>query len=140
MQDQRQLSWLLPSQPTPQGLGAIGSLFGFGPPYGGPQQYGPRPPIGPPGFGQDGPPPGPPPGRPPLGVEQEVGVFAVDPGAFRRCLYRYTYVILDDGRRFWFWPTFIGRTSVAGYRWRPRQFRWVYMGLDTRLIRSFQCR
>jgi hypothetical protein len=48
-------------------------------------------------------------------------------------------VTLNDGRRFWFWPVFIGRTSVAGYRWRPRQFRWVYMGIDTNQIRFFQC-
>lgn len=159
MQDQRVLNWLFPSQSgqLQQGYEDIGGLFGWGsgpgygggPPPGPPSQPGFPPSYGPGGGGvppwqpggQEGPPPGPPPGRPPIGTQSdEIGVFAVDPGAFRRCLYRYTFVRLDNGRRFWFWPTFIGRRSVAGYRWRPRQYRWVYMGIDTERISSFECR
>lgn len=145
MDDTRVFNWLFPNQPgqPSQGLGGIGQYFGFGPGQG---QGPPGPPPGSPGFGagaQQGPPPGPPPSTPPIqsfGQQEDIGVFAVDPGAFYGCLYRYTYVRLENGRRFWFWPTFIGRRSVAGYRWRPRQYRWVYMGIDTNQIRSFQCR
>ncbi|WP_245828908.1 hypothetical protein [Salipaludibacillus agaradhaerens] len=136
MHNRQLLDWLLPSFPGYPG--GWGPMFpGFGPP--------PRPPWQPDpwtgGAPTEGPPPGPPPAVPPpsaTGVGAP-GTFAVDPGAFRRCLNRYTYVTLNDGRRFWFWPVFIGRTSVAGYRWRPRQFRWVYMGIDTNQIRFFQC-
>ncbi|WP_342670185.1 hypothetical protein [Bacillus marinisedimentorum] len=67
----------------------------------------------------------------------EAGVFAVDPGSIRRCLYRFTYIWLDNYRSFWFYPTFLGRRSIAGYRWNG--FRWVYFGTDLRRIRSFQC-
>lgn len=108
---------------------------GFPPGQGGP----PGPPPGQGGFGGGGQLP-PPPQSPPYG--QQYGgpsVFAVDPGSMYRCLYRYTWVRLNNGRRFWFYPTFIGRTSVAGYRWRPRQYRWVYYGLDTDRIASFSC-
>ncbi|KON86028.1 hypothetical protein AF332_03825 [Sporosarcina globispora] len=116
-----------------------GSGGGFGipgfPPGGG---FGPPgPPPGPPGGGgrQDEPPPGPPPSFTPQ--MQQATTFAVDPGAIRGCLFRYTYVWLQNGRSFWFYPTFVGRTSVAGWRWR--NWRWTYYGTDLRRIRSFQC-
>ncbi|RSD27272.1 hypothetical protein EJA10_11865 [Mesobacillus subterraneus] len=90
-----------------------------------------------PGGGQAG---GPPSSPPPAFVPQEAqaSAFAVDPGGIRRCLYRYTYVWLNNGSSFWFYPIFVGRTSVAGWRWR-RRWGWVYFGIDLRQIRSFQC-
>ncbi|MFN2747339.1 MULTISPECIES: hypothetical protein [Bacillus] len=97
-------------------------------------------------------PPGPPPGAggpqqqvlppPPSQLPQDTGgpsVFAVDPGGIRRCLFRFTYIRLRNGARFWFYPVFLGRRSIAGYRWRPRQFRWVYFGIDLNEITSFSC-
>ncbi|WP_035186641.1 hypothetical protein [Bacillus aurantiacus] len=130
-----------------------------GPPFGPPPGQGGQggPPFGPPPGqgqqgGQGGPPPGPPPSSPPtqmqagpaaasagVGGPGGAQVFAVDPGALTGCLFRYTYIRLITGQRFWFWPVFIGRTSVAGWRWRPREYRWVYTGFDTRLILSFSC-
>ncbi|CAM3627699.1 hypothetical protein [Cytobacillus oceanisediminis] len=111
---------------------------GFGPP--GPPPGGPGGgfgPPGPPGGGgqQDGPPAGPPPSFTPQ--MQQATAFAVDPGAIRGCLFRYTYVWLQNGNSFWFYPTYVGRTSVAGWRWR--RWRWTYYGTDLRRIRSFQC-
>jgi hypothetical protein len=106
------------------------------------------PPFGPPGSGQGGfgggpgqggPPPGPPPGDIPFDQGQ-FGAFAVDPGGIRGCLYRYTYIRLNNGRAFWYFPTFVGRNSVAGWRWRRNQFRWVFFGIDLDRIRSFSCR
>lgn len=89
-----------------------------------------------PGGGQDGPPSGPPPFATP---QEAYGAtpFAVDPGAIRRCRYRYTYIWLNNGRSFWFFPTYIGRTSIAG--WRYRRNGWTYYGTDLRRIRSFRC-
>nr|WP_052221592.1 hypothetical protein [Clostridium homopropionicum] len=109
---------------------------GGGPPFG--------PPTGFPGGGM-GPsgaqPMGPPPSFTPSQTQAQsfggIGVQAVDPGAIRRCLYRFTYVWLDNGRSFWIFPVFVGRRSLAGYRWNGR--RWVYFGIDLRRIDSFVC-
>ena len=82
------------------------------PPFGGGQQGFPHM-----GGGQHhgGAPSTPPPSHTP---HESVSAFAVDPGAIRGCLYRFTFVWLNNGRSFWFYPTFVGRDSVAGYRWR----------------------
>ncbi|WNF22897.1 collagen-like protein [Mesobacillus jeotgali] len=89
-----------------------------------------------PGGGQAG---GPPTTPPPAYVPQEqMTAFAVDPGGIRRCMYRFTYIWLIDGRSFWFYPIFLGRNSIAGWRWSRRR-GWVYYGTDLRQIRSFQC-
>jgi hypothetical protein len=66
-----------------------------------------------------------------------VGVFAIDPGAIRPCRYRFVYLWLRNGAEFWAFPIFVGRNSLAGFRWDG--FRWVYFGIDLRLIDSFQC-
>ncbi|MBD1383317.1 transporter [Metabacillus arenae] len=89
------------------------------------------------GSGQGQAPSGPPPSYIPQ--QQDVGLYAVDPGGIRGCLYRFTYVRLNNGRAFWYYPTFVGRNSVAGFRWRPNQYRWVYFGIDLDRIRSYTC-
>ncbi|XRG85040.1 hypothetical protein V5M37_15460 [Neobacillus sp. SAB-20_R2A] len=115
-----------------------------------PRQFGGfQPPTAPP-PGQHGPsaPPmghhdhevGPPTSPPPSAVPQQThqaGTFAVDPGSMIRCLHRYTYVWLRGFEQFWFYPTFIGRHSVSGYRWTGR--RWVNFGISLRQIQSFTC-
>lgn len=94
---------------------------------------GQTPPFG--GGGQSaGPPSTPPPSFTP--AEKQFQTFAVDPGAIRGCLFRFTYIWLNRDQ-FWFFPTFIGRNSVAGFRWRRN--RWVYFGIDLNRIQSFQC-
>lgn len=81
---------------------------------------------------------GPPVGPPPTFIPQEpVGTFAVDPRAIGRCLSRFTFIWPYRGNPFWFFPTFAGPNSVAGFRWAG--FNWVYFGLDLREIRSFLC-
>ncbi len=93
-------------------------------------------PGGSPGGGQAG---GPPSSPPPAFVPQEQPTaFAVDPGGIRGCMYRFTYIWLIDGRSFWFYPVFLGRNSIAGWRWSRRR-GWVYYGMDLRQIRSFRC-
>ncbi|RLL42013.1 hypothetical protein D8M04_15620 [Oceanobacillus piezotolerans] len=91
-------------------------------------------PGGGPGAGQSGPPSSPPPSFTPQ--LSQFQTFAVDPGAIRGCLFRYTYIWLRNDA-FWFFPTFIGRNSVAGWRWIG--WRWVYFGIDLNRILSFQC-
>lgn len=75
---------------------------------------------------------------PPYTPQEQVTAFAVDPGGIRRCMYRFTYIWLNNGSSFWFYPVFVGRNSVAGWRWSRRR-GWVYYGIDLRQIRSFQC-
>ncbi|MCT2536873.1 hypothetical protein NC661_16610 [Aquibacillus koreensis] len=95
------------------------------------------PPPTAPGQGtQAGPPTSPPPTNVPLQTQQ-VETFAVDPGGIRRCLFRFTYVWLRGFQQFWFYPTFVGRNSVSGYRWNG--FRWVYFGISLQQIQSFTC-
>lgn len=105
----------------------------FGGPPGGPPGQGPI--GGPPGQGpQSGPPSSPPPSFVPT---EQVSAFAVDPGSIRRCMFRYTYVWLRNRQQFWFYPIFIGRQSVAGWRWTG--FSWMYFGISLRQIQSFTC-
>jgi hypothetical protein len=115
--DERQLGQLLPQ---------IGGLMpGF------------QPPFGPPGQGQaGGPPTSPPPSFVPAQTQQ-IGTFAVDPGAIRGCLFRFTYLWLRGYDQFWFFPIFVGRNSVSGWRWTG--FRWIYSGISLRQIQSFSC-
>lgn len=84
--------------------------------------------------GTNQPPSGPPPSFTPQ--QPQAQLFAVDPGAIRGCLYRFTFVWTNSGN-FWFYPIFVGRRSVAGYRWSG--FRWVYFGIDLDRVQSFQC-
>nr|WP_246602581.1 MULTISPECIES: hypothetical protein [Sporosarcina] len=69
----------------------------------------------------------------------DVQLFAVDPGAISGCLFRFTYVWTSRFRGFWFYPTFVGRTSVAGFRWDSRRRRWEFFGIDLQRIDSFRC-
>ncbi|WP_238655592.1 collagen-like protein [Paenibacillus piscarius] len=66
-----------------------------------------------------------------------VSTFAVDPGGIRGCLFRNTYVWLNNGEQFWFYPVFVGRTSIAGFRWNG--FFWGYFGIDLNRISSYTC-
>lgn len=109
----------------------------FGPPSPPPPAQGPggQPPVGGPSQSPgSGPPTAPPPSFVP---QQQAQTFAVDPGGIRRCLFRYTYVWLNNRQQFWFYPIFVGRTSVAGWRWNG--FSWFYFGISLRQIQSFTC-
>ncbi len=118
-------------------------LFPWLPSFGGGNQGpggpGSPPPFPPPGQGQNqqpGPPMGPPPSFTPTQSKQ-AQTFAVDPGSIQGCLYRYTYIWLRGFQQFWFYPTYVGRRSISGYRWNG--FRWVYFGVNLRQIQSFTC-
>jgi hypothetical protein len=125
--------------PTP----GTGQFPGFPGGPGGPS--GPGGPGFPGGFpGTPGPPGGAPGGvqaptaPPPQFVPQmSATAFAIDPGAIRGCLFRNTYIWLNNGEQFWFFPVFVGRNSVAGFRWFG--LFWGYFGIDLNRIRSFTC-
>ncbi|RKQ33248.1 hypothetical protein [Oceanobacillus halophilus] len=114
------------------GQGFPGGGPGGGFPGGGPGQGFPG--GGSSGGQQSGPPTSPPPNFTPQ--QSQFQTFAVDPGGIRGCLFRFTYVWLRRDS-FWYYPTFVGRNSIAGYRWNG--WRWVYFGIDLDRIESFQC-
>jgi hypothetical protein len=133
-----------PGGQPPFSPGGQGGRPPFGP--GGAPGAGGQPPFGPGGVPGPG-------GQPPFGPGGSQGfpggyqqspsggpsLQAVDPGSFYGCLRRMTRVRLTNGRRFWFYPTYIGRKSVAGYRWYPRNQQWRYTGFDTDSVESFNC-
>jgi len=114
-----------PGFPGFPGFPGLPGMPGFpgllGPPSGGPQTF--QAPTEP----------------PPLWTPQKTSAstFAINPGAIRRCLFRYTYIWLTNGQQFWYFPVFVGRTSIAGFRWNG--FFWMYAGYDLRLIDAFTC-
>jgi len=70
--------------------------------------------------------------RPPQGK-----LTAIDRGAIAGCMHSNTYIWLRNGKSFWFYPTFVGRHSVSGYRFS--RHGWVYLGFDLDRIESFFC-
>ena len=51
---------------------------------------------------------------------------------FRGCLYRFTYIWLDNGNNFWFYPIFVRGLQLEGFRWRRNG--WVYDRINIRKI------
>ena len=100
-----------------------------------------------PGGNPQGPPWGAPPSPPYGGGQQPMGAppsFAPNRPSWqqgsrgiRRCVYRFTYIWLNNGNSFWFYPTFVGYGSVAGFQWRRN--KWEYRTINLNRIFSFQC-
>lgn len=120
--DRQFLNSLFPQSPGPSGQPGFG-----GPGFGGPSGL---PPLQPSQAPTSPPPPF-------IPQQAAASPFAVDPGAIRLCLFRNTFIWLNNGTGFWFYPVFVGPRSVAGFRWTGRG--WVIFGIDTRRIISFTC-
>lgn len=108
----------------------------FQPPFSGGGPHGQGAPSGPPpsftpSKSQSGAPGG------QFGATGGPGLYAVDPGAIRPCIFRFVYIWPRNGRGFWAFLTFVGRRSASGFRWNGR--RWVYFGIDLNRIDSFYC-
>ncbi|WP_432352631.1 hypothetical protein [Sporosarcina sp. A2] len=89
------------------------------------------------GGNQQGAPTAAPPSQAPAYPDQQL--MRVDPGGIQGCMYRYTYIWTSRRKGFWFYPTFVGRTSVAGYQWSNQWRRWMYTGIDLNRIDQFTC-
>jgi hypothetical protein len=59
------------------------------------------------------------------------------PRELQRCVNRFTYIWLINGSNFWFFPTFVGRQFVQGFRWRRN--RWEFESINLRRIFFFRC-
>lgn len=53
------------------------------------------------------------------------------------CQYQYTYVWLNNGEQFWFFPTRVEYEGITGYRWNGAF--WTFYGIDSRLIDAVAC-
>ncbi|WP_219361575.1 hypothetical protein [Bacillus mycoides] len=91
----------------------------------GPQNFGPLP------AGQM------PMGSPP-GFSPPIPAWRVGSSGIRSCLFTFTYIWLNNGRSFWFFPTTVGREFVAGFRW-SRRYGWQFRTIIRNNIRSFEC-
>jgi hypothetical protein len=100
----------------------------------------PQPGTSQPGLPQSGAaqaPTTPPPAYIPQKPSQAPGYYAIDPGAFFGCMFRFTYVWLTSGDQFWFFPIYTGPNSGAGFRWNGAT--WRYYAIDLRLIDAVTC-
>lgn len=59
-------------------------------------------------------------------------------GSIRRCMFRNTYIWLNNGRDFWFFPMLVIGNQIIGFRWRQRR-GWVYDSINRNRILFFQC-
>lgn len=150
--------------PAPQypGTPQYPGMHGYYPHYGNHGQHGQRPPASfPPNYGQQPNVPGYPnrphrpeqPDNPAYGQQQapssappghipeypDKRLRAVDPGGIAGCLYHYTYIWTSPSNGFWYYPTFVGKKSIAGYRWDARRRRWEYFGIDLQYVDAFRC-
>ncbi len=55
----------------------------------------------------------------------------------RRCMNNFTFVWLVNGNSFWFFPTFVDRQFVQGFRWRRN--RWEFDRINLNRIVFFRC-
>lgn len=96
-------------------------------------------PPGPPGGfpGMQGP-PGPPPAFTPSPPTQQFTSQMAGGWSISRCLFRHTFVWLQNGRSFWFYPIAVTRNQVIGFRWRNRG-GWQYSVLNQAEIFTFNC-
>ncbi len=71
------------------------------------------------------------------GSEFRGGGIQTRPGEIRRCINRFTFIWLFNGNSFWFYPTFVDRQFVMGFRWRRN--RWEFERINLRRIFFFRC-
>jgi hypothetical protein len=68
----------------------------------------------------------------PYGRGRQVG-----PRELRRCINRFTYIWLINGSNFWFYPTYVDRQFLMGFRWRRN--RWEFDRINVNRIIFFRC-
>lgn len=112
-----------PMNPPPPGPGPGGG------PGGGP---------GPGGGGNSPMPMGPPPAfSPQMPMLQSQSQYQSGSSGIRRCIYRNTFIWQRNGNSFWFFPTFVTRNDILGFRWG--RFGWVPSTVNRNSILTFQC-
>ncbi|MCL2564976.1 MAG: hypothetical protein FWE24_04095 [Defluviitaleaceae bacterium] len=72
---------------------------------------------------------------PPVSAPGRGGRLNPERAALQRCVGHTIHVWLKSGREFWFYPVYIGRTTVAGYAWKRNG--WVYTGFSIHSIEFF---
>ncbi|WP_431808678.1 hypothetical protein [Lysinibacillus sphaericus] len=101
------------------------------PPVGPPPNMGQPPNFGPPSSGQM-------PMSAPPNFAPPMPAWHGGSNGIQSCLFRNTYLWMNSGRSFWFFPTVIGREFIAGFRWSNR-YGWRFRTLTRDHILSFEC-
>jgi hypothetical protein len=65
------------------------------------------------------------------------GEMRTRPRDFFGCINSFTYIWLVNGNNFWFFPIFIDRQFVIGFRWRRN--RWEFDRINLNRIFFFSC-
>ncbi|AWE08511.1 hypothetical protein DCE79_14530 [Lysinibacillus sp. 2017] len=94
------------------------------PPMNNPQQPGGNTPM----------PPGPPPAFSPA---MTMSGSQTGSSGISRCIYRNTFIWQRNGNSFWFFPTFVSRNVILGFRWG--RFGWTFSTINRDSILTFQC-
>jgi hypothetical protein len=68
-------------------------------------------------------------GPPGFGVQYQFGGYN-RANEIRACLNRFTFIWLINGNAFWFYPTFIDRRFVQGFRWRNNGWQYDRIGIN----------
>lgn len=68
----------------------------------------------------------------PFGHERRMGQRDL-----RRCVNSFTFIWLINGNSFWFYPTFVDRQFVIGFRWRRNH--WEFDRINVNRIIFFRC-
>ena len=72
------------------------------------------------------------------GFSPPIPAWRVGSSGIRSCLFRNTYIWMNSGRSFWFFPTAVGREIIAGFRW-SRRYGWYFRTISRNQIRSYEC-
>jgi len=72
---------------------------------------------------------------PPEMLPGRAGRLRPERSALAGCMGRTMYVWLRCGRSFWFYPEYIGRSTLAGYAWTHG--RWTYTGFSIFSVEFF---
>ena len=78
-----------------------------------------------------------PPTAPPVRIPPRNNLPGIELYTITNCLYNATYIWLKNGREFWFYPVYAGRTTISGFRWSGGG--WVYYGFSVYSIEAFAC-
>ncbi|MGL5068757.1 MAG: hypothetical protein ACRC6T_13250 [Sarcina sp.] len=53
------------------------------------------------------------------------------------CTYRHTYLLLRNGESFWCYPTYIGLTTISGWKWN--NYKWKFFSIPIKRVSNFYC-
>ena len=72
------------------------------------------------------------------GFSTPIPAWQEDYRGISSCMFLNTYIRLNDGNGFWFYPTQVDRQTIVGYRWSGSG-GWNYHAINRDRMQSYQC-